>query len=59
MLGPPKPRRLDEPLPNHSSLTRIRQRHGIRVAQHYDSTDCYVTPDKVVAEFLALLDRAY
>lgn len=38
---------------------RLFQRHGIRVAQHYDSTDCYVTPDKVVAEFLALLDRAY
>ncbi len=38
---------------------RLFQRHGIRLAQHYDSTDCYVTPDKVVAEFLALLERAY
>ena len=38
---------------------RLFQRHGIRLAQHYDSTDCYVTPDEVVAEFLALLDRAY
>jgi hypothetical protein len=38
---------------------RLFQQHGIRLVQHYDSTDCYVTPDKVVAEFLALLARAY
>lgn len=38
---------------------RLFQRHGIRLAQHYDSTDCYMTPDNVVAGFLALLDRAY
>jgi hypothetical protein len=38
---------------------RLFQQHGIRLVQHYDSTDCYVTPDKVVGEFLALLARAY
>ena len=26
---------------------------GIRLVQHYDSTDCYVTPDKFVAEFFS------
>ena len=38
---------------------RLFQRHGVRVVSHYDSTDCYTTPGKVVAEFLGLLDRAY
>jgi hypothetical protein len=33
--------------------------HGIRVAQHFDATDCFATPDKVVNDFLRLLEKAY
>jgi hypothetical protein len=35
------------------------QQHGVQFVQHRDSDDCYMTPDKVVAEFLTLLDRYY
>lgn len=38
---------------------RLFQQHGVRVVSHFDSTDCYFTPEKVVGDFLALLDRAY
>jgi hypothetical protein len=38
---------------------RLFQQHRVRVVSHFDSTDCYFTPEKVVGDFLALLDRAY
>lgn len=38
---------------------RLFQQHGVRVASHFDATDCFVTPDKVVSEFLTILNQAY
>ncbi|MEZ4562570.1 MAG: hypothetical protein R2853_07515 [Thermomicrobiales bacterium] len=38
---------------------RLFKQHGIRTVTHYDSTECYFTPEKVVSEFLAILDKAY
>jgi hypothetical protein len=38
---------------------RLFLQHGIRIAQHFDATDCFATPDKVVSDFLRLLDKAY
>jgi hypothetical protein len=38
---------------------RLFHQHGIRVAQHFDATDCFATPDKVVGDFLRLLEKAY
>jgi hypothetical protein len=35
------------------------QQHGIRVVSHFDATDCFATPDKVVAAFLRLIEKAY
>lgn len=35
------------------------QKHGIRVVQHFDATDCFATPKKVVSDFLSVLDQAY
>lgn len=32
--------------------------HGLRVAQHYDATECYNAPEKVVASFLRILDQS-
>jgi hypothetical protein len=37
---------------------RLFHNHGVRLIQHYDSTDCYTTPKKVVGEFLRLLEKA-
>jgi hypothetical protein len=31
--------------------------HGIRVVQHYDASECYQQPDKVVENFLSLLRK--
>jgi hypothetical protein len=38
---------------------RLFLSYGIRLVQHFDADDCYVTPDAVVLKFLGLLDRAY
>jgi hypothetical protein len=38
---------------------RLFLSYGIRLVQHFDADDCYVTPDAVVKKFLTLLDRAY
>lgn len=38
---------------------RLFKGYGIRVVEHYDATDCFVTPDRVVEQFLQILDRAY
>lgn len=38
---------------------RLFQQHGVRVVSHFDSTECFVTPDKVVSDFLAILRQAY
>lgn len=36
---------------------RLFHGHGLRVAQHYDATECYKAPDKVVSSFLRLLEQ--
>ncbi len=36
---------------------RLFHDHGIRVIQHYDATECYESPDKVVDGFLGLLAK--
>lgn len=49
--------------PERSALEHQRDRlfmnHGVRVVQRFDATDCFATPDKVVADFRQILRRAY
>ncbi len=33
------------------------QNHGVKLVHHYDATECRTNPDKVVAEFLGLLEK--
>ncbi len=37
---------------------RLFKSHGIRVAEHFDATECYEQPDDVVARFLAIVHQA-
>ena len=37
---------------------RLFRNHGIPVVEHFDASECFEHPDKVVAEFLAILDRS-
>jgi len=36
---------------------RLFRAHGIRLVEHFDATECYQTPDVVVAKFLRLLEK--
>ena len=37
---------LDEPLPDHSSLTRIRERYGVEVFRRFFARDCRAVPSR-------------
>jgi hypothetical protein len=39
------------------SRDRLFHSHGVKLAQHYDATECYETPHKVVDDFLGLLAK--
>lgn len=49
--------------PQRSAMEHQRDRlfldHGVKVVQRFDATDCFATPDKVVADFCRILKRAY
>ena len=34
---------------------RLFRSHGIQVVEHFDATECYKDPDRVVRDFLKLL----
>jgi hypothetical protein len=36
---------------------RLYRSHGVRVVAHFDADACYTAPDRVVARFLATLDK--
>lgn len=35
---------------------RLFKEHGLKFIEHFDSTECFNNPDKVVKEFLRMLN---